>query len=194
MGIRYTDLGDGYVQLEIDYKYWEEPNNYYDTDSIEEAIEYFHLNLDENTGLLRYEDKEIMSVLGLHNDEEIESFLAQLKKIGETLTEQEAINNEFLFLEWSPKQTYSTDDRVYYKDGVYKCLQDHTSHIENTPWDLHDCWKKMLPKSKTEEWYPNNNYANGDLVTYSGKTYQSLIDGNNLSPDNANYWGFIVEE
>lgn len=193
MGFRYIDLGDNYAQLVVDYEYWESPNDYYDTDSIEEALEYFHLTINEVTGLLKRNNEEITETLGLHNEEEIANFLEQLKKLGETLTKEQILENELLFLEWSPRQNYLVGDKVYYKDGVYECLQEHTSYIDDTPWDLHDCWQQVLPDSKIDEWHSNSNYANGDLITYEGDIYQSLIDGNNYLPDNSTYWEMTTE-
>mgnify|MGYP003538937362 FL=1 len=51
MGLRLVPLREDYVALVVDYDYWVFSESYYDTTSLEEAMDYFDLYLDENNEL-----------------------------------------------------------------------------------------------------------------------------------------------
>lgn len=71
---------------------------------------------------------------------------------------------------------------------LYQVLQDHTSAEEWTPNDTVSLYK---PIGVTEEGYPewvqplgaSDAYNTGDIVSYNGKLYKSVIDGNAWSPE-----------
>lgn len=71
---------------------------------------------------------------------------------------------------------------------LYQVLQDHTSAAEWTPDTATSLYKKI---GVTEEGYPEwvqplgatDAYNTGDIVSYKGTLYRSLIDGNVWSPD-----------
>ena len=71
---------------------------------------------------------------------------------------------------------------------LYQVLQDHTSAAEWTPDTATSLYKKI---GVTEEGYPEwvqplgatDAYNTGDVVSYNGILYRSLIDSNVWSPD-----------
>jgi hypothetical protein len=71
---------------------------------------------------------------------------------------------------------------------LYQVLQDHTSAAEWTPDITVSLYKAI---GITEEGYPewvqplgaSDAYNTGDIVSYNGVLYKSLIDGNTWSPE-----------
>lgn len=188
MGLRLVPLREDYVALVIDYDYWVFPESYYDTTSLEEAMDYFDLYLDENNELRRRDLKQkFVDKHGIHEDS-FNEFLEQLEDLGNSLQKETAIDNEFIFLDWMPGKHYKVGNRVYYSDGVYECLQDHTAHMGGNPWDLAKFWKKLEHENKVDEWYPESSYAENDKVMYLNRVWFSKIDGNNDIPGESDTW------
>lgn len=82
---------------------------------------------------------------------------------------------------------------AYGENGVgdaqlYQVLQDHTSAEQWTPDATPSLYKAI---GVTEEGYPewaqplgaSDAYNTGDIVSYNGVLYESLIDGNTWSPE-----------
>lgn len=71
---------------------------------------------------------------------------------------------------------------------LYQVLQDHTSTEEWTPDTAISLYKKI---GITEEGYPewvqplgaSDAYNTGDIVSYNGVLYKSVIDNNTWSPE-----------
>lgn len=71
---------------------------------------------------------------------------------------------------------------------LYQVLQDHTSSAEWAPDTEASLYKQI---GVTEEGYPewvqplgaSDAYNTGDIVSYNGVLYESLIDGNVWAPD-----------
>lgn len=71
---------------------------------------------------------------------------------------------------------------------LYQVLQEHTSAAEWTPDTAKSLYKAI---GVTEEGYPewvqplgaSDAYNTGDIVSYNGVLYKSLIDGNVWSPE-----------
>ena len=188
MGLRLVPLREDYVALVVDYDYWVFSESYYDTTSLEEAMDYFDLYLDENNELRRRDLKQkFVDKHGLHEDS-FNEFLEQLEDLGNSLQKGIAIDNEFIFLDWMPGKHYKVGNRVYYSDGVYECLQDHTAHMSGNPWDLAKFWKKLEHENKVDEWYPESSYAENDKVMYLNRVWFSKIDGNNDIPGETDSW------
>lgn len=188
MGLRLVPLREDYVMLVVDHEYWVKPDTYYDTFSIEEAMNYFNLYLDDNNELRRRDlNKEFMEKYGIY-EENSDAFLQQLEKLGNSLPEEQAVDSEFIFLDWMPGKYYEIGHRVYYSDGVYECIRNHTAHIGGTPWDLHKFWKKLTHKNKVDDWYPESNYAEGDKAIYLNQVWFSKVDGNNDIPGETDTW------
>lgn len=70
---------------------------------------------------------------------------------------------------------------------LYQVMQDHTSQAEWLPDEAVSLYKKI---GVTEDGYPewvqplgsSDAYNTGDVVSYNGTLYESLIDGNVWSP------------
>ena len=100
----------------------------------------------------------------------------------------------FLFPAYSVGIQYKTKDVFSYgvnevgDSQLYQVLQDHTSAAEWTPDTATSLYKKI---GVTEEGYPEwvqplgatDAYNTGDIVSYKGVLYRSLINGNVWSPE-----------
>ncbi len=123
---------------------------------------------------------------------------AQLRKVlqryAASMTEEEKLEVPYVFPAYKTGQAYKTSDVFSYGvNGVgdpqlYQVLQDHTSAAEWTPDASASLYKAI---GITEEGYPewsqpvgaSDAYAIGDIVSYNGTLYRSLIDANVWSPD-----------
>lgn len=99
-----------------------------------------------------------------------------------------------VFPKYEVGKAYKTKDVFQYgENGVgdaqlYQVLSDHTSAAEWTPDTATSLYKKI---GVTEEGYPewvqplgaSDAYNTGDIVSYNGTLYRSVIDGNVWSPD-----------
>lgn len=99
-----------------------------------------------------------------------------------------------LFPAYSVGIQYKTKDVFSYgvnevgDSQLYQVLQDHTSAAEWTPDTATSLYKKI---GVTEEGYPEwvqplgatDAYNTGDIVSYKGVLYRSLINGNVWSPE-----------
>ena len=80
---------------------------------------------------------------------------------------------------------YVVDERLQYKNILYRVVQAHTSQADWTP----DITPALFVVVSLDEWPEfvqptgaHDAYKKGDKVTFEGKHYISLIDGNVYSP------------
>lgn len=86
------------------------------------------------------------------------------------------------------KDVFSYGENSVGDAQLYQVLQDHTSAAEWTPDATPSLYKQI---GVTEEGYPewvqplgaSDAYNTGDVVSYQGTLYESLIDGNVWAPD-----------
>lgn len=86
------------------------------------------------------------------------------------------------------KEVFSYGENSVGDAQLYQVLQDHTSAAEWTPDTAVSLYKKI---GVTENGYPewvqplgaSDAYNTGDVVSYNGTLYRSLIDGNVWAPD-----------
>lgn len=111
-----------------------------------------------------------------------------IEQLSATLPDEEAIDVVELFAKWDGYgKAYAVGDRVRYDDGLYKCLQAHTSQEDWTPTDAVSLWARVLivDPDVIPEWIQpdsTNPYMKGDKVTHNGKTWESTVDYNVWEP------------
>ena len=105
------------------------------------------------------------------------------------LTDDQAMEVSTLIEEWSVGGAYKTGDIRRYNGALYRALQDSTGEEQYPPDTFVAGWKR-IGEPNEDGVYPwvqplgaTDAYNAGDKVTYNGKTYESLIDGNVWSPD-----------
>lgn len=111
-----------------------------------------------------------------------------------TLDDTRALEVPTVFPTWEVNRAYAVGDIVSYGENstgdpqLYKIVQGHTSAAEWTP----DATASLYdPIGLDESGYPvwsqpsgaHDAYNTGDVVSYNGTLYRSLIDGNTWSPD-----------
>lgn len=112
----------------------------------------------------------------------------------QTLSEARALEVATVFPAWEANRSYAVGEIV--SCGVntagdpqlYKVVQAHTSAAEWTPDTAASLYG---PLGLDESGYPvwsrpsgaHDAYDAGDVVSYSGSLYRSLIDGNTWSPE-----------
>lgn len=92
-----------------------------------------------------------------------------------------------LFAEWTCPVDYKAGNIRRFGDGLYRCLQDHTSQEDWTPDTAVSLWIQIAdPAEKWPAWSPpvgaHDAYAAGDRVSHNGKHWISDVDGNVWEP------------
>ena len=108
-----------------------------------------------------------------------------IEKASTSLTDEDALQAVELFPQWVIGRAYAVDERLQYKSVLYRVVQAHTSQADWTP----DITPAMFVIVSLDEWPEfvqptgaHDAYNKGDKVTFEGKHYISLIDGNVYSP------------
>ena len=108
-----------------------------------------------------------------------------IEKAATNLTDEDALQAVSLFPQWVVEHTYVVGERLQYKNVLYRVVQAHISQADWTP----DITPAMFAVVSLDEWPEfvqptgaHDAYNKGDKVTFEGKHYISLIDGNVYSP------------
>lgn len=106
-------------------------------------------------------------------------------------TDEQALKVQSLYPDWETDyadgDTLTVDERVNYKDVLYKVLQTHQKQESWTPVDSPSLFAQILIPDATvvPEWIQpdsTNGYMIGDKVDYNDSTWVSLVDNNVWEP------------
>ena len=109
-----------------------------------------------------------------------------IEQLAVTLDDETALTGVELFPMWAIGRAYAVDDRVQYGGILYKCVQAHTSQADWTPDATPALWVAVSIEEYPEWVQPtgaHDAYNIGDIVSYNGTLYISLIDANVWSPE-----------
>ena len=108
-----------------------------------------------------------------------------IEKASVSLSDEDALQAVELFPQWVTGRAYAVDERLQYKNVLYRVVQAHTSQADWTP----DITPALFVVVSLDEWPEfvqptgaHDAYKKGDKITFEGKHYISLIDGNAYSP------------
>ena len=108
-----------------------------------------------------------------------------IEKAAISLTDEDALQAVELFPQWVVEHAYVVGERLQYNGVLYRVAQAHTSQADWTP----DITPALFVVVSLDEWPEfvqptgaHDAYNKGDKVTFEGKHYISLIDGNVYSP------------
>ena len=108
-----------------------------------------------------------------------------IEKAAVSLADEDALQAVELFPQWVTGHAYVVDERLQYKNVLYRVVQAHTSQADWTP----DKTPALFVTVSLDEWPEfvqptgaHDAYKKGDKVTFNGKHYISLIDANVYSP------------
>ena len=108
-----------------------------------------------------------------------------IEKAVVSLPDEDALQAVELFPQWVTGHAYAVGERLQYKNVLYRVVQAHTSQADWTP----DKTPALFVVVSLDEWPEfvqptgaHDAYKKGDKVTFEGKHYISLIDGNVYSP------------
>lgn len=106
-----------------------------------------------------------------------------------SLTDEQVMKVSMLYPDWQVGETYQIGDVCRYNGALYRALQQSTGEAQYTPDTYTSGWKR-IGEPDEDGIFPwvqplgaTDAYNTGDKVTYNGKTYESLIDGNVWAPD-----------
>lgn len=108
-----------------------------------------------------------------------------IEKAATNLPDEDALQAVELFPQWVTGRAYAVDERLQYKNVLYRVVQAHTSQSDWTP----DKTPALFVVVSLDEWPEfvqptgaHDAYKKGDKITFNGKHYISLIDANVYSP------------
>ena len=108
-----------------------------------------------------------------------------IEKAATNLTDEDALQAVELFPQWVTGHAYAVNERLQYKNVLYRVVQAHTSQADWTP----DITPALFVVVSLDEWPEfvqptgaHDAYKKGDKITFNGKHYISLIDANVYSP------------
>ena len=109
-----------------------------------------------------------------------------IEQLAVMLEDETALTGVELFPMWAIGRAYAVDDRVQYGGILYKCVQAHTTQADWTPDITPALWVAVSIEEYPEWVQPtgaHDAYNKGDIVSYNGTLYISLIDANVWSPE-----------
>ena len=108
-----------------------------------------------------------------------------IEQAAQSLDDASALQAVCLHPHWAACVDYAAGYKVQHGGALYKCLQGHTAQADWTP----DITPALFVVVSLDEWPEfvqptgaHDAYNKGDKVTFEGKHYISLIDGNVYSP------------
>ena len=108
-----------------------------------------------------------------------------IEKADTSITDEDALQAVELFPQWVIEHAYIVGERLQYNGVLYRVVQAHTSQADWTP----DITPALFVVDSIDEWPEfvqptgaHDAYKKGDQITFNGKHYISLIDGNVYSP------------
>lgn len=124
----------------------------------------------------------------------VEQLRRALQLFVQTLSEEQALEVATVFPAWEANRSYAVGEIVSYgvntagDPQLYKIVQGHTSQADWLPSGTPSLYDAMgLDESGYPVWSQpsgaHDAYDAGDIVSYSGTLYRSLIDGNTWSPE-----------
>lgn len=118
---------------------------------------------------------------------EAKMFVDSLVKLRESATDAQAVDAPAVYPEWKSEVEYTLNDRVLYKNILYKVITAHISQETWIPTESPSLFAKVLIPDENiiPEWVQpdsTNAYMTGDKVTHNGKTWVSTVDNNVWEP------------
>lgn len=163
--------------------------------AFEEDGVYMSFNEDKYNTYLE-EQKKVEAI----EDGKIRMEQLTISSVLETASEEDAYIMRYLYDEWDGNGvSYKKNQRLRYKDKLYKVLLDHTSQGDWIPGSAPSLYVEISdPAIEYPEWKKptgaHDSYAKDDKVTYNGKKYISTIDANVYSPEEYPAGWKLVEE
>lgn len=114
----------------------------------------------------------------------------QINSITTDFTDEQALNNKELYQDWNGNGVQAINGQiVFYKDEIYRVLQDHITQSNWAPDVAVSLYARILTsENKIKKWEQpdsTNGYMTGAKVyfpTENDDIYESLIDNNIWSP------------
>ena len=132
--------------------------------------------------------------MNTHTLQKAAQMLAALQFYANSLGDEDAMAIAEIYPQWATDKDYKADDLVGYGTNavgdtqLYRCLQAHKSQTDWTPDVSVSLWKPVgISPSGYPEWSQpvgaSDAYMTGDIVSYNGSLYRSIIDNNVWAPD-----------
>lgn len=112
-------------------------------------------------------------------------YRAKIEQAAALQSDEDALESIELFPKWEAGIAVAIGERYQYNGKLYKVIQAHTTQADWTP-DITPALFTEVSLDEFPEWVQptgaQDAYNKGDKVSFEGKHYMSLIDGNIWSP------------
>lgn len=165
--------------------------NYFNGDSIEEAMKHFNIYLKGYEMYIKTEDEKAINDLGIKAEDAVE-FRSTVDAILTTLNDEQAAAAPILFPVWQANVEYKVGDRVRYNGKLYKVIQDHNSQIGWEPIYAASLFASLLIDEENNTilaWIQpdaTNAYQKGDKVIHNRIFWVSTVNSNVWEPGTVN--------
>lgn len=117
----------------------------------------------------------------------IQSIVEAIITLRDSATDEQALTATAIYPEWQTERSYTTGERVVFKNTLYKVIQNHTSQADWEPDVAVSLFAAVLTSDdgKALPWVQpesTNPYMTGDKVTHNEKTWVSTVDYNTWEP------------
>lgn len=116
--------------------------------------------------------------------EQVENIYSLILKQFMTLSDEEALQNHFIFPEWQNNLKYNAKEKIKYNNNLYEVSQNHTSSAERTPDKAPGLYRRIKINLKDALEWEQKAYDSGDRIKYGEHIFESLINNNIWSPEN----------
>ena len=130
---------EGYVTLMVMYAPSQEfleqelkNSNCYYSDSIEDAIKHFNIQIKDGSFYIPNKDEEALKSIGVAANES-KDFRTTLNSLLAEMPNSEALQNVILFPTWAPDTHYVAGERIRYDNTLYRVIQTHISQPDWLP-------------------------------------------------------------
>lgn len=188
MGFIKEKYSNNRAGLVVSFQGEENTENYAATDSVEEAMQYFHLYLKDDQLYTESDDTIALEKVGIAV-EEANELRVLMDEYAASLTNEEALEKMVLFANWSGNAvSYKAEQRIRFNGRLYIVLQDHVSQPSWEPNVANSLFAMILTDEENGivlDWVQpdsTNGYSVDDMVLHNGMCYKSLIDNNVWEP------------
>lgn len=110
----------------------------------------------------------------------------RIEQAAVSLPDEDALDAPEMYPHWREYMTLAVNDRIYYRDKLYRVVQAHTTQAGWEPDIAPALFTEVAKPGEIPDWKQptgaQDAYMTGDKVRYDGKVWVSTVDSNVWQP------------
>ena len=110
----------------------------------------------------------------------------RIEQAAVSLPDEDALDAPEMYPHWREYMTLAVNDRICYRDKLYRVVQAHTTQAGWEPDIAPALFTEVAKPGEIPDWKQptgaQDAYMKGDKVRYSGKVWASTVDNNVWQP------------